>query len=102
MISPAARILGCDRGTIMDMAKRIPAVQVALEEENELAVDMSEIALFQAVAAGKVDAIKFHLKCKGRGRGYIERADVVLSGGLTLGEIIEASMAPSAGEQGKA
>ena len=55
-------------------------------------IDLSELALFTAIQKGEVNAIKFHLKCKGRARGYVEKSDVVLSGGVTLEDIMTRSM----------
>lgn len=92
MISAAAKMLGCDRGTITDMSKRRPEVQAAIEQANDMALDLSELALFKGIQMGEPQLIKFHLKCKGRARGYIEKSDVVLSGGVTLEDIITRSL----------
>jgi hypothetical protein len=91
MIRAAARMIGCDKDTILDMAKRRPEVQAVIENERELQKDMTELALFKAINAGDVKAIAFYLRCQARDRGYIEKSDVVLSGGITLEQIMARS-----------
>jgi len=88
MIAAAARMLGCDRGTIYDAAKRHPAIQDVIDGERELQLDMAEIALFTAISKGEGWAVCFYLKCQGRKRGYIEKAEAQLAGGMTLADLI--------------
>ena len=104
MIAAAARMLGCDRGTIYDAAKRYPAIQDAIDGERELQLDLTEIALFTAISKGEGWAVCFYLKCQGRKRGYIEKADVHLAGGMTLEQIVAGSyeLERQAEEKGRA
>ncbi len=92
MIAAAARVLGCDRGTIYDAAKRHPAIQDAIDGERELQLDKTELVLFKAIEKGEGWAVCFYLKCQGRKRGYIEKADVHLAGGVSLLDLINAGM----------
>ena len=92
MIGAAARMVGCHRDTITDMAKRRPEVQEVIEAETELALDLTVLALFKAIDAGNVQAIKFFLLCKGRDRGYVLKSDVVVSGGVSQADLITGSV----------
>ena len=86
-IAVAARTLGCTRQTIYDYKARHPEIGVALEDAEELQLDMTELKLFQAIEKGEAWAICFYLKTKGRARGYVERHEV--SGHLSLGELLK-------------
>jgi len=91
MVAAAARMIGCDMGTIYDAAKREPIIQLTIDRERELQLDLAELALFTAIQKGEGWAVCFYLKCQGRKRGYVEKADVVLSGGVTLEQIMARS-----------
>lgn len=47
-----------------------------IEEIEESLLDRSESKLYELIEAGNIAAICFHLKCKGKHRGYIERSEV--------------------------
>lgn len=73
--SEAARALGTARKVIADYLNRHPELRVLLAEINEAEVDFSEGKLKQLIAAGDKGAIIFHLKCKGKQRGWVERVE---------------------------
>ena len=92
VVAEAARMLGCIRRTIYTYAKEFPEVQEALDDANEVNLDDAEGTLITFVRGGtkdrpvderaQLDALKFYLRTKGRGRGYGDRSDVdVTSGG---------------------
>ena len=47
-------------------------------------LDVAETALLAAVAKGEAWAVCFYLKCKGKARGWTERAEVTGPGGGPL------------------
>jgi hypothetical protein len=92
MLSAAARMLGMGRASIYEYAKRYPQIQAAIEHENELQLDLSELALFKAIDKGESWAVCFHLKCKWKPRGYIERPEGTF-GDVTLAQLLDAAEA---------
>jgi len=48
-------------------------LQKVRDEVREMYLDIAETALIKAVRGGEAWAVCFYLKCKGKGRGYIER-----------------------------
>ena len=44
------------------------------------------------MGSGDVKAIKFYLLCKGRDRGYVLKSDGVVSGGVSLADLITGGM----------
>jgi hypothetical protein len=81
MIAPAARRLGCDRNTIKRYIKEYPAVAEAEKDLDEEVNDITELRLFDAIERGEAWAICFRLKCKAKGRGYVEKAEISGPGG---------------------
>lgn len=75
MVAVAARRLGCTRKTVRAYVTRYPAVADVLREERHLMGDIAELALFKAIQAGELDAIKFYLKTQCKDRGYVERQE---------------------------
>lgn len=87
MVSVAARLLSCDRGTIYDYMDRYPAIKLAITNQRELSLDTAELKLVEAITKGQPWAIVFYLKTQGRGRGYIEKQDIGLDA-LTLEQLV--------------
>lgn len=53
-----------------------------VEEIYELVLDFAESALHRGIKDGNMSAVFFFLKCKGKGRGYIERQELEHSGSI--------------------
>jgi hypothetical protein len=87
MVSAAAKMLGCIRGTIYDYRDRHPEVAEALAEANELQLDVAELNLFKAIDRSEPWSICFYLKTKGRQRGYIERHEIKAT--ITVEHLVE-------------
>ncbi len=80
MKGPAARRLGCAWTTVDGYAKRHATVQAVIDEEREMMTDVAELSLARAIQNGEAWAVCFYLKTQGKGRGYVERAQVEHSG----------------------
>lgn len=80
MKGPAARRLGCTWQTIDNYAKRHPTIATVIAEERQSMTDVAELSLYRAVQNGEAWAVCFYLKTQGKGRGYVERAQVEHSG----------------------
>ena len=59
--------------------KTDPAYKEAVESIEGIVLDYAKSQLFKQVAKGDTTAIIFLLKCKGKKRGYIERAEMDLT-----------------------
>jgi transposase-like protein len=80
-VSHAARLLGCDRGTVYNYIHKYQTVEAALDEARESMLDYVESKLLEAISGGNITAMIFYLKTQGRNRGYVERQEVTGSGG---------------------
>ncbi len=81
-ISWAARALGCDRSTIYRRIEKSPTLQKAVEDERESMIDLAESSLLRAVNDGEAWAVSLTLKTIGKNRGYVERTETSVSGGI--------------------
>src|SRR2546422_91478 len=81
MVAVAARLIGCQRSTIYEAMQRHPEINETVDDEREMQLDKTELALFKAIEKGEGWAVCFYLKCQGRKRGYIEKAEAHLAGG---------------------
>ncbi len=81
----ASQKLGISRQALWRRVRDNPELQECVDDLKELQLDLTESKLLQAIKGGEGWAICFHLKTKGKSRGYIESQHVHLDGGLTLG-----------------
>ena len=70
LITHAAALLGCSRGTVLNYVQRYPTVAETLEWKRREIVDLAMAALIDAVEAGAPWAILFTLRTFGADRGY--------------------------------
>jgi hypothetical protein len=64
--------LNCSYGRIVKIIKANPKLKDLIKDSSEALLDLSENQLRDLILAGDRSAIIFHLKCKGRHRGWIE------------------------------
>jgi len=81
LVSVAAKILNCDNQTIYNYIKEFPQLNDTLQEARNKTLDLAENKLFELINEKDKTAIIFFLKTIGRGRGYIERFENVVSKG---------------------
>ena len=62
-----------------DWLKTDTAYKEAVESIEGIVLDYAESQLFKQVAKGDTTAIIFLLKCRGKKRGYVERAEMDLT-----------------------
>jgi len=75
-ISQVAKALNVSQVAIYDRIKRNKKLQDAVREINEEKLDFTESKLMEQIREGNLGAICFHLKCKGKHRGYVERQEI--------------------------
>ena len=76
MTTVCARIMHCDLKTVENYVKEYPQLAEIKRQEHESVLDTGELALLRAVQNGEAWAVCFLLKTQGKGRGYIERAEM--------------------------
>ncbi len=79
-LSVVADRLGCTYQTVCNYISRYEQLQKVQEEINEKMIDFSENKLLSQINEGNTTAIIFHLKCKGKKRGYVERQELEHTG----------------------
>lgn len=75
-VTHAAAMLGISWPALSERVKKHARLQRVLEEAREQHLDLAETQLISSVAQGEAWAVCFFLKCKGKGRGYIERQQI--------------------------
>lgn len=58
------------------VVQKYPELQDVIMEQREMYVDLAEYKIVEKVNQGHFEAVKFYLKCQGKKRGWIERAEV--------------------------
>lgn len=76
IVSAACKKAKVSRYTHYDWLKTDIEYKKEVEMIEDLALDFSETQLLKSIQNGSDTAIIFHLKTKGKKRGYIERSEV--------------------------
>tara|TARA_X000000950_G_C13552537_1_gene512157 strand:- start:167 stop:565 length:399 start_codon:yes stop_codon:yes gene_type:complete len=71
-ITASTRMIGISRSIHYKWMQNSKKYKSAIEECIEIDLDFSEAALRKRIQAGDTTAIIFHLKTKGKHRGYLE------------------------------
>lgn len=74
-VSATCAALDIDRNTFMAWREKFPELGQKLNEVDESLIDFSESKLLESINEGNLTAIIFHLKTKGKDRGYVERVE---------------------------
>lgn len=91
-VAAVARSFDVTRQAVLSFLKTRPTLQDALKEARETMKDDAESSLYRAVLAGEGWAVCFYLKTQAKDRGYIERTETQLLGGLeVVEELLDAS-----------
>lgn len=89
VVTTACRALGIDRTAHYRYMANDPEYKAAVEEIENVALDIAESELHKNIIKGDTTAQIFYLKTKGRKRGYIEKHDVEHSGNVTVTRVVE-------------
>lgn len=74
-ISSTCTALGIDRNTFTSWRDKYPKLSQLLDDVDESLIDFSESKLLEQINTGNLTAIIFHLKTKGKKRGYVESVE---------------------------
>lgn len=75
-ISATCTSLGIDRNTFTSWRLKYKKLDELLNEIEESLIDFSESKLLEQIQDGNLTAIIFHLKTKGKNRGYVENVSL--------------------------
>lgn len=87
-VSATCRAVKVSRRSFYNWVNDSPDFAHGVDEVQEALVDRSESILYQTIEKGGRDgliATLFHLKCRGKARGWVERQEVVTVGSRPLG-----------------
>lgn len=84
IVTTAAKTAGIDRSTHYKWMASDPEYKEAVDSIADMALDFAESQLHQQIKDKDTTATIFYLKCKGKKRGYIERQEMEVSGGLVV------------------
>lgn len=82
LVATACREIGLSTVTHYDYYKKDKLYKQKVDEINEREIDFSEQKLRENIDRGKQASIFFHLKCRGKHRGYFEKSQFDLSGSV--------------------
>lgn len=74
-MSATATALGLGRRTLIQWRDKDPKLAEAMADVEESLIDFSESKLLEQINDGNLTAIIFHLKTKGKKRGYVEKIE---------------------------
>lgn len=74
-VSATVKALGIDRRTFYLWRSKYQSLRDLLDAVDESLIDFTESKLLEQINEGNITAIIFHLKTKGKRRGYVEQVD---------------------------
>lgn len=74
-----ARVLGCERHTVLEYCKRHPECEAARQEGPEARVDLAEQKLAEAIEDREGWAIQLALRGQGAKRGHSEKTETTIN-----------------------
>ena len=81
-ITYACDAIPIDRQTYYNWMEKDPKFKAKIMAHQESLLDFSESMLMKNIHSGKEASVFFHLKTKGKARGYIERQEIEHQGQL--------------------
>ena len=81
VVTTAVKAAGISRSTFYNWLEKDADFAREVKDIEEQAIDFSESKLFQLIAEKDKTAVIFHLKTKGKSRGYVEGQDIHISQG---------------------
>jgi hypothetical protein len=97
IITAIAKRVGCSWTTARLYIERYPTIKRAYQDECESVLDLAESKLIAAIKDGDLSAVKYMLSTKGKGRGFVERAEIVERNQHDIDAEIERELAKLAG-----
>lgn len=83
-ISSACTAVGICRQTYYNWCSEDSSFAEDIKNVEEYLVDFTESKLMQKIAEGDTTCIIFHLKTKGKARGYVEKSEIQTTGAIEV------------------
>lgn len=84
IVTFACEKVGLSRQTFYRWCRDDPEFKERVDAINELQIDVAEASLLKKIQKGDTTAIIFYLKTKGKNRGYSERREISIPGGVDM------------------
>jgi hypothetical protein len=84
IVTKACRIANIERCTFYRWYAEDAEFKAAIDDVENIAVDFVEGKLYELIQDKNPAAIIFHLKCRGKKRGYYEKSQIEHSGQLNI------------------
>lgn len=75
-MSATADALNVSRATLYNWRNEDSELDSMMKDQEESLIDFSESKLMESIQEGNLTAIIFHLKTKGKNRGYVEGQEI--------------------------
>jgi len=82
IVTTACKMCGCSRTTFYKYYNRDKKFREAIDDLQNLTLDFVESQLHEQIKEGNTTATIFYLKTKGKKRGFIERQEIQMDGGI--------------------
>ena len=76
VVTTACERTGIGRTTYYDWYRNDPEFKTQVDSLEDVALDFTESKLHERIREGDTTAIIFHLKTRGKKRGYVERQEI--------------------------
>jgi len=86
IVTLIAKACGVQGSAVAKWRRKSVKVEEMFRKVREMNLDLAESKVMQAIQAGKTAECLFYLKCMGKSRGWIERAEVEHVGPITVRE----------------
>lgn len=88
-VTQAVESAGVGRSTVYEWKEKDPEFRKKWEEAEESMIDIVESQLLTNIREGKEASCIFFLKTRGKKRGYVEKQEIDLSGGLNVSQRLQ-------------
>jgi len=82
VVTTACKIVGCNRSTFYKYYNDDKKFKEAVDELQNMTLDFVESQLHKQIKDGNTTATIFYLKTKGKKRGFVERQEIQMEGGI--------------------
>ena len=82
IVTTACKIVGCNRSTFYKYYNNDKNFRASVDELQNMTLDFVESQLHKQIKDGNTTATIFYLKTKGKKRGFVERQEIQMDGGI--------------------
>ncbi len=82
IVTTACKIVGCNRSTFYKYYNNDKEFRASVDELQNMTLDFVESQLHKQIKEGNTTATIFYLKTKGKKRGFVERQEIQMDGGI--------------------